>query len=117
VTPEQPEPSVVDLTAPIVGRGPQWGMQSADLNATLLAWPAGAGVAAHRNAERDVLVVVLEGSATLTLDGTEHALGAHQLLLLPKGSERALTAGPDGVRYLSIHLRREPLLPGRRAAQ
>ena len=86
-------------------------MQSLELNATLLAWPEGAGFGAHRNDERDVLLVVLEGSAELTLDGEQHALGDHELVLLPRGSDRALVAGADGVRYLSIHLRREPLLP------
>jgi quercetin dioxygenase-like cupin family protein len=86
-------------------------MQSPELNATLLGWPAGAGVPEHRNTERDVLVVVLDGSAELVLDGIEHRLRAHQLVLLPRGSSRALTAGPLGVRYLSIHLRREPMLP------
>ncbi|MEO9176770.1 MAG: AraC family ligand binding domain-containing protein, partial [Gaiellales bacterium] len=80
-------------------------------NATLLAWPAGGGFAEHRNAERDVLLVVLEGSAELTLDGATHEIGAHELILLPRDSARALTAQEDGVRYLSIHLRREPLLP------
>jgi methenyltetrahydrofolate cyclohydrolase len=102
---------VVDLAQPGRGRGPQWGMQSPELNATLLGWPAGAGVPEHRNTERDVLVVVLDGSAELVLDGIEHRLRAHQLVLLPRGSSRALTAGPLGVRYLSIHLRREPMLP------
>lgn len=102
---------VVDLALPTRGRGPQWGMRSIDLNATLLAWPAGAGFAEHRNRERDVLVVVLEGSAELTLDGLTHVIGPHELMLLPRESARALTAGSVGVRYLSIHLRREPLLP------
>lgn len=103
--------TVVDLALPARGRGPQWGMQSLELNATLLAWPEGAGFGAHRNDERDVLMVVLEGSAKLTLDGVRHVLGDHELVLLPRGSDRALTAGPDGVRYLSIHLRRGPLQP------
>jgi formiminotetrahydrofolate cyclodeaminase/quercetin dioxygenase-like cupin family protein len=105
------EGPVVDLARPVRGRGPQWGMQSPELNATLLGWPAGAGVPEHRNTERDVLLVVLDGSAELVLDGIEHRLRAHQLVLLPRGSSRALTAGPLGVRYLSIHLRREPMLP------
>jgi quercetin dioxygenase-like cupin family protein len=92
-------------------------MASADLNATLIAWPAGFQVAAHVNAERDVLVVVLDGSAAVTLDGVEHEIGPHELLLIERGRERALTAGPTGVRYLSIHLRREPLLPSRRQSR
>lgn len=102
---------VVDLARRISGRGPQWGMQSADLNATLLAWPPGEGFAEHRNDERDVLLVILDGTAVVRLDDTDRQLGDHQLLLLPRGSVRALTAGESGVRYLSIHRRRDPLLP------
>lgn len=107
---------VVDLARAARGRGPQWGMQSADLNATLLEWPAGAGFREHRNDERDVLLVVLEGSASIVLDGVPHEILEHELVLLPRGSARSLTAGPLGVRYLSIHTRREPLHPGSRPA-
>ena len=39
------------------------------LNATLLSWNAGEGVAEHANAEIDVIVVVLAGSASVTIDG------------------------------------------------
>jgi hypothetical protein len=42
--------------------GPIWGAESQDLNATLLTWRAGSGSPEHVNAERDVLVVVLDGS-------------------------------------------------------
>lgn len=86
-------------------------MESADLNATLLSWPAGDGVASHRNAECDVLVVVLTGSLGVVLDGATCEVPAGQLLLLPRGSERSLTAGASGARYLSVHPRRGPLLP------
>jgi mannose-6-phosphate isomerase-like protein (cupin superfamily) len=111
--PDLPE-TVVDLARPGRGQGPQWGMQSSDLNATLLAWPPGGGVAEHRNDERDVLVVVLDGSAAIELDGVAHDVSEHELLLLPRGSRRSLTAGPLGVRYLSLHTRRGPLLPSSR---
>ena len=53
----------VDLAAG-AATGPLWGMASEELNATLLAWPAGHEVPEHVNAERDVLVVVLVGDAT-----------------------------------------------------
>ena len=106
---------VVDLTRTPYARGPQWGMESFDLNATLLAWPTGEGVAEHRNDERDVLIVMLEGSASVRLDAVEHTLRGDDLLLLPCGSSRSLVAGPDGARYLSIHRRRDPLVPRSRA--
>jgi quercetin dioxygenase-like cupin family protein len=102
---------VVDLAGRRGANGPGFGLQSEDLNATLLEWSAGRGVAEHRNDECDVLVVVLDGDATLVVDGVAHALARHHLVLVPKGSVRGLTAGPDGVRYLSIHRRRAPLMP------
>ena len=87
-------------------RGPVWGAASADLNATLLEWPPGQGPAEHVNEERDVLYVVLSGSATLTVDGEARGLGAGEATIVDKGARRALVAGSDGVRYLTAHVRR-----------
>ena len=102
-----PEPPADLLAA--TGSGPVWGMASDDLNATVLAWPAGHEVAEHVNAELDVLIVVLDGEGTARVDGVEHALTAGHALLIPKGSARAIQAGAAGVRYLSVHRRRGPL--------
>ena len=104
----------IDLTAAGGDAGPLWGMQSDDLNATLLSWPAGGGVAEHVNDQLDVLIVVLDGTASVTLDGSAHPLSAGHLLLIPRGCARAVEAGSEGVRYLSIHRRRGPLLPAGR---
>jgi quercetin dioxygenase-like cupin family protein len=86
--------------------GPVWGAASADLNATLLDWSAGEGPAEHVNEERDVLYVVLAGSATLTVDGEAQELAAGEAAIVDKGARRALLAGPGGVRYLTAHTRR-----------
>lgn len=86
--------------------GPVWGTASTDLNATLLEWEAGEGPAEHVNEERDVLYVVLEGSATLTVDGESRELGAGEATIVEKGARRALVAGSDGARYLTAHTRR-----------
>ncbi|MGH3008167.1 MAG: cupin domain-containing protein [Gaiellaceae bacterium] len=86
--------------------GPVWGAASEDLNATLLAWDAGGGPAEHVNAERDVLYVVIDGAATLSIDGEPHELGAGEATIVDKGTRRALVAGPAGVRYLTAHVRR-----------
>lgn len=91
------------------GRGPVWGAESDDLNATILVWPAGEGPPEHVNAERDVLVVCLDGSVLVSIDGEEHALDPGEALIVRKGARRSLVAGPAGVRYLSAHLRRPPL--------
>ena len=99
------------------GSGPRWGLESADLNATLLSWPPGHAIAQHSNAERDVLLILLQGSACVAIDGVDHQLTTEHLLLIPRGSVHGITAGSDGARYLSIHRRRGPLVPSARAAQ
>lgn len=104
------------------GKGPLWGTATEDLNATVLEWPPGGGTPEHVNEHRDVLLIVLSGSGTVTLDGAGHALQAGDGLVVRKGASRRIEAGLDGMRYLTAHLRRGGLevgsfraLPGRGA--
>lgn len=97
--------TVVDLLAGD-GEGPLWGAATDDLNATLLAWPAGAGTPEHVNDQRDVIVVGVAGSGTLTVDGVGHPIGAGTATVVGKGTRRQIAAGPGGIRYLTVHLRR-----------
>jgi quercetin dioxygenase-like cupin family protein len=96
---------IVDLTAGD-GRGPLWGDATDDLNLTLLAWPPGEGPGEHVNDERDVVLVVLDGSGTVVLDGDTHDVQAGTAVVVRRGARRGLTAGPDGIRYLTVHRRR-----------
>jgi quercetin dioxygenase-like cupin family protein len=96
---------VVDLLS-LAGRGPAWGTATEELNATLLVWRAGEGQPEHVNEERDVAIVALAGAGTLVVDGAEHALLAGTLAIVPRGAARSVTAGPEGLRCLSIHRRR-----------
>jgi quercetin dioxygenase-like cupin family protein len=89
--------------------GPVWGEASEDLNATLLEWSAGAGPPEHVNDVRDVLLSVVDGSVKVEIDGDDHDLAAGEVVIVPKGTRRRITAGRGGVRYLSVHLRRPPL--------
>jgi quercetin dioxygenase-like cupin family protein len=91
------------------GTGPLWGMASSDLNATLLAWPPGHELVEDTNTELDVLLIVLEGGGVATVDEQEHPLVPGSALLVQKGSSRAIRAGAEGVRYVSVHRRRGPL--------
>jgi quercetin dioxygenase-like cupin family protein len=87
--------------------GPLWGLESEELNATLLEWGPGEGPPAETvNRERDVLVFVHEGSLTLTLEGVERELRAGKAVVVEKGRRRRIVAGPEGVRYLTAHRRR-----------
>ena len=94
-----------DLSGPD-GEGPLWGIASEDLNATLLSWSPGEAVAEHVNAERDVAVVAIAGSGTLSVDGTAHVLAAGTLTIVPRGATRSIVAGQDGLRCLTVHRRR-----------
>lgn len=89
--------------------GPVWGAASTDLNATLLEWPPGEGPPEHVNEERDVLVVVVAGSATLTVNGEPCELGVGEARIVDRGARRVIVAGPEGVRYLTAHTRRGAL--------
>jgi quercetin dioxygenase-like cupin family protein len=109
MTADQRKPdAVVDLLGG-TGTGPLWGMASSDLNATLLAWPPGHELAGDTNSELDVLLIVLEGGGVATVDEQEHVLVPGNALLVEKGSSRAIRAGADGLRYVSIHRRRRAL--------
>jgi mannose-6-phosphate isomerase-like protein (cupin superfamily) len=108
MTGEQRPDAVVDLLGRD-GTGPLWGMASSDLNATRLVWPAGRELAEDTNTQLDVLLVVLEGGGVAVVEQQEHVLGPGNLLLIEKGRLRAIRAGQNGLRYLSIHRRRAPL--------
>jgi len=108
MTDEQRPDAVVDLLGPS-GTGPLWGLASSDLNATLLAWPPGHELLADTKSELDVLLIVLEGGGVVSVDGEEHALVPGNALLVERGSSRAIRAGADGLRYVSVHTRRGPL--------
>jgi quercetin dioxygenase-like cupin family protein len=83
-----------------------------ELNVTKLSWKAGSGPPEHVNEERDVLMIVLDGSATLNIDGEQRELARGETAIIAKGRKRKITAGADGVRCLSVHRRRPPLQIG-----
>jgi quercetin dioxygenase-like cupin family protein len=70
-------------------------LASDELNATPLSWKAGTGPPEHVNEERDVLGVVLDGSATLSIDGEERELARGESAIVAKGSTRKITAGGE----------------------
>lgn len=79
------------------------------LDSNLVRLGPGAGVGEHAESDLDVLLVVQEGSGRL--DGPEGSLelAPRAVVWLPRGSRRALAAGPAGLAYLTVHQRRPPL--------
>lgn len=105
---DEPSLPVVEPWA-LRGRGPLWSAETEDLDVTLLAWEYGGGTPRHVNDAVDVVLVVLAGSGTVTVDGHEHRVRAGEAAIVEKGSSREIAAGPAGLRYLSLHRRRPPL--------
>lgn len=76
---------------------------SRQLDANLVRLPPNATVAPHTEGELDVLLVGVAGSGTLHTDAGAIALAEHAVAWLPRGCRRAVTAGPDGLAYLTTH--------------
>lgn len=98
----------VDTT---VESGARWRLAEPgrQLDANLVHLPAGRQIGEHREPDLDVVLVVVAGDGTFgTADGPQQVV-AGNLVWLPHGSTRNLTAGADGLTYLTVHKRRPGL--------
>lgn len=80
-----------------------------DLDSNVIALPPGREIAWHVGPDLDVLMHVLAGGGRLRTDADDVALTPGALIWLPRRSGRAIVAGPDGLRYLTVHRRRPAL--------
>lgn len=92
--------------------GAVWKLEARDrdLDSNVIALPAGGGIDAHAGPDLDVLIHVLAGGGRLTTETGTVDLFPGALLWLPRRSRREFAAGPDGLRYLTVHKRRQALL-------
>lgn len=93
-------------------------MRERDLDSNVIGLAPGAAIDVHAGPDVDVLIHVLAGSGQLTTELDALPLRPGTLLWLPRRSRRQFTAGPDGLRYLTVHQRRQaltlmPASPGR----
>ena len=100
------------------GRGPIWTQQTEDLNVNLLRFRRGEGVDEHVNNEVDVLLVGVDGTGDIVINGNGCTLAAGQLVIIPKGAVRSIRATAEFFSYLTCHRRRAGLMPsmGRRSS-
>lgn len=91
--------------------GALWRLQEEgrQLDADIVRLPANAEVAAHVEPDLDVLVQVLGGSGHLETDNGRQALSPGCTAWLPHGARRRVSAGEDGLVYLTVHRRRPGL--------
>ncbi|KMV21867.1 DUF2249 domain-containing protein [Mycobacterium heckeshornense] len=115
-----PLPRILVNTAEVTAiepdvRGAVWKLEvgERDLDSNIIALAPGGGIDAHAGADVDVLIHVLAGSGQVTTEQGEIELAPGALLWLPRRSRRQFSAGPDGLRYLTVHKKREilPLTP------
>ncbi|HEY8473154.1 MAG TPA: DUF2249 domain-containing protein [Natronosporangium sp.] len=98
--------------------GAVWKLQlgERDLDANVIALPPGESIAAHDGPDLDVLVHVLAGAGRLTTERGVLDLEPGALVWLPRRARRQIDAGPAGLRYLTVHRRRQALVLTNRAA-
>jgi uncharacterized protein (DUF2249 family)/quercetin dioxygenase-like cupin family protein len=114
-----PLPRVLTSTATLAAEtgepdvsGAVWKLQIRDrhLDANVIALPPGAVIARHAGPDLDVFLHVIAGSGELAGELGTVGLEPGALVWLPRRSQRQFTAGPGGLRYLTVHQRRQALV-------
>ncbi|GAY09387.1 DUF2249 domain-containing protein [Pseudonocardia sp. N23] len=85
-------------------------MRERDLDSNIVRLAPGAEVGEHEGPDLDVLFVVLDGSGVLTTERNDLLLEAGAMVWLPRRSRRRFQAGTDGLRYLTVHGKRQALV-------
>lgn len=100
-----------DTTAADV-TGAAWKLQvrERDLDSNIIALPPGGTIDAHTGPDLDVLIHVLAGSGELVTELGAVDLTPGVLLWMPRRSRRQFTASDEGLRYLTVHQRRQALV-------
>ncbi|OON82880.1 hypothetical protein [Streptomyces tsukubensis] len=91
--------------------GALWRLAEAgrQLDSNLVRLPPGGGVGEHTEDALDVLLVVIEGSGQIDSPEGSVPLAPQALAWVPRSTRRALSAGPEGLVYLTVHQRRPGL--------
>jgi quercetin dioxygenase-like cupin family protein len=124
VTAEQPRVRVLADVHELVDESPvpsgaRWALAEPgrQLDANLVHLPAGHRVDTHTEPDLDVVLVVVAGGGIVATPDGEQALADGNIVWLPRGSTRSLTAGDSGLSYLTVHRRRPGLQIGKRPDQ
>lgn len=91
--------------------GAVWRLEPAQrqLDANVIRLRPNSEIASHVGPDLDVLMHVLGGSGELVNAAETVQIAAGTLVWLPRRSQRAIHAGPDGLSYLTVHQRRPAL--------
>lgn len=103
---------VAELTGDVETSGSVWQLppQQRDLDANVIALTPGGEIREHTGPDLDVLIHVLAGAGTLETETGTIDLAPGQIVWLPRRSRRRFTAdAEDGLRYFSVHQRKQGL--------
>lgn len=84
-------------------------MRQRDLDSNVIRLPPGQGIDSHLGPDLDVLLLVLDGTGWLGTERGSVDLRPGLLAWLPRRSRRQISAGPQGLTYLTVHGRRQAL--------
>ena len=84
-------------------------MRRRDLDSNIIHLQSAAKIEGHSGPALDVLLHILDGDGQLVTELTTLALRPGMLVWLPRRSRREITAGADGLTYLTVHQRRPGL--------
>jgi quercetin dioxygenase-like cupin family protein len=87
------------------------------LDANLIHLPAGQRVDTHTEPDLDVILIVVAGGGTVGAPDGDKALAEGNVVWLPRGSTRNVSAGNNGLSYLTVHRRRAGLQIKQRPGQ
>lgn len=93
------------------GPGAAAGLQTEDLNVTVVAWPEHFTVESHVNNEVDVVSIVMSGRGEALVNGVAYPLQLGSVLVIPKGAERSFRSHSVDFRYVNLHKRKRALMP------
>ncbi|MEU6390942.1 cupin domain-containing protein [Streptomyces sp. NPDC046939] len=98
--------------------GALWRLEGAarQLDSNVVRVRPGTRGEAYVENDLDVLLIVVEGHGTLHRAGTEEELAPGTLVFVPRGERRAVSAGDDGLVYVTAHRRRPGMTIGRAPA-
>jgi quercetin dioxygenase-like cupin family protein len=102
---------VASLIDTVRGQRILWTHTSADLNVNIVALRPGEEIGDHTNNAVDVLLVVLRGQGTISVQSQNSAVQTGQALIISKGAPRSIRASAEEFVYLTCHVKRPGLWP------
>lgn len=100
------ELATTDTEADVTGAIWKIPLNDRDLDTNVISLPAGQRIEAHHGPDVDVMVIVIAGRGTLLTKSDELPLETGAVVWLPKRSRRSFAAGEEGLRYLTVHVRK-----------